>query len=92
MTLPSRSFFLIEVALLSSNSLSNSLGRLLSHGQGLSYSSARHNSEKEKNQINFCITITLQPNLGDILAMPATGNFRTEMKGIVYILYLLGLS
>lgn len=92
MTLPSRSFFLIEVALLSSNSLSNSLGCLLSHGQGLSYSSARHNSGKEKDQIKFCTTITLQPNLSDILAMPATGNFRTEMKGIVYILYLLGLS
>lgn len=46
MTLPSRSFFLIEVALLSSNSLSNSLGCLLSHGQGVSYSSARHNSNK----------------------------------------------
>lgn len=88
MTLPSRSFFLIEVALLSSNSLSNSLGCLLSHGQGLSYSSARHNSGKEKNQINFCTTITLQPNLSDIQAMPATGNFRTEMKGCLHIVFI----
>ena len=41
-------FFCSSIAFLTSNSLSTSLGCLLPHSQGLSYSSACHNSEKEK--------------------------------------------
>lgn len=74
MTLPFRSFSLFVVALFSSTSLSSSLGFLPTKQTGLSYRSARRNSDKKKKSItNVCATIKLQLNLGDY-TMPATGN------------------
>ena len=48
MTLPFRSFSLFVVALFSSTSLSSSLGFLPTKQTGLSYRSARRNSDKKK--------------------------------------------